>query len=151
MDVICQNCGTEYDFDETLVSERGTTVKCTQCAHLFKVYRPGGGDARPWSVRHRDGRTELVATLRDLQKHIATGQLSEYDEIARQGDPYKPLGSIAELATFFAQARASRPDSVPPASSHVSLPPGSVAPRRSKGTLMGYSPNTEAVAPPTTV
>ncbi|MCA9573780.1 MAG: zinc-ribbon domain-containing protein [Myxococcales bacterium] len=144
MDVICQNCGTEYDFDETLVSERGTTVKCTQCAHLFKVYRPGGGDARPWTLRHRDGREELVATLRDLQKMIATGQLSEFDEIARQGDPYKPLGSIAELGTFFAQARASRPDSVPP----VSLPPSAIAPRRSKGTLMGYSPVSDSARPP---
>ncbi len=148
MDVICQNCGTEYDFDETLVSERGTTVKCTQCAHLFKVYRPGGGDARPWSIRHRDGREELVPTLRDLQKLIATGQLSEFDEIARQGDPFKPLGSIAELASFFSQARASRPDSVPP----TGRPSGPAAelqqPRRAKGTLMGYSPNAEPVAAP---
>lgn len=148
MDVICQNCGTEYDFDETLVSERGTTVKCTQCAHLFKVYRPGGGDARPWSIRHRDGREELVPTLRDLQKLIATGHLSEFDEIARQGDAFKPLGSIAELASFFSQARASRPDSSPPAA-RPSAPAAELhPPRRSKGTLMGYSPHAESVAPP---
>ncbi|MBP7682276.1 MAG: zinc-ribbon domain-containing protein [Deltaproteobacteria bacterium] len=148
MDVICQNCGTEYDFDETLVSERGTTVKCTQCAHLFKVYRPGGGDARPWSIRHRDGREELVPTLRDLQKLIATNVLSEFDEIARQGDAYKPLGSIAELATFFSQARASRPDSSPPAARTSSIPAGAPGPRRSKGTLMGYSPGSEPVTTP---
>ena len=79
MDVICQNCGTEYDFDETLVSERGTTVKCTQCAHLFKVYRPGGGDARPWTLRHRDGREELVAVYRSLGEALRANRLFEPD------------------------------------------------------------------------
>ena len=37
MDVTCERCGTEYEFDETLVSERGTTVKCTNCGHLFNL------------------------------------------------------------------------------------------------------------------
>ena len=40
MDVTCDRCGTEYEFEEPLVSTRGTTVKCTDCGHLFKVYRP---------------------------------------------------------------------------------------------------------------
>ena len=46
MDVRCSRCGTEYDFDDALVSERGTTVKCTNCGHQFKVY-PGGSGGAP--------------------------------------------------------------------------------------------------------
>jgi predicted Zn finger-like uncharacterized protein len=38
MDVTCDRCGTEYEFEEALVSTRGTTVKCTHCGHLFNVY-----------------------------------------------------------------------------------------------------------------
>ncbi|NOU26329.1 MAG: hypothetical protein HOO96_00355, partial [Polyangiaceae bacterium] len=41
MDVQCDRCKTEYDFDDALVSTRGTTVKCTQCGHQFKVRRDG--------------------------------------------------------------------------------------------------------------
>jgi predicted Zn finger-like uncharacterized protein len=112
MDVTCERCGTEYDFDETLVSERGTTVKCTNCGHLFKVFRPGaeGADAagaRPWAIRRRDGATETLATLRDLQRRITEGALSEEDLISRSGEGWKRLGDIAELETFFQAARAA--------------------------------------------
>jgi|GEM_PF-796277 len=113
MDVTCERCGTEYDFDETLVSERGTTVKCTNCGHLFKVFRPGAqaadaSGARPWAIRRRDGATETLATLRDLQRRITEGGLSEEDLISRSGDGWKRLGDIAELETFFQAARAAK-------------------------------------------
>jgi len=113
MDVTCERCGTEYDFDETLVSERGTTVKCTNCGHLFKVFRPGAQAAdasgpRPWAIRRREGATETLATLRDLQRRITEGGLSEEDLISRSGEGWKRLGDIAELETFFQAARAAK-------------------------------------------
>src|SRR5512143_1746256 len=84
MDVTCERCGTEYLFDETLVSERGTAVKCTNCGHLFKVYRPGSGPdtTRPWLIRRRDGGSERLDSLRDLQKRIEGGALSIEDLIS---------------------------------------------------------------------
>ncbi len=128
MDVTCERCGTEYDFDETLVSERGTTVKCTNCGHLFKVFRPGaqGADsagARPWAIRRRDGATETLATLRDLQRRITEGGLHEEDLISRSGEGWKRLGDIAELETFFQAARAAK----------------SAAPRRRDETEQGFA------------
>ena len=114
MDVTCERCGTEYDFDETLVSERGTTVKCTNCGHLFKVFRPGAaaaeaepGAPRAWSIRRRDGATETLGTLRELQRRITEGALDEEDLISRSGEGWKRLGDIAELETFFQAARAA--------------------------------------------
>ncbi len=105
MDVTCERCETEYEFDETLVSERGTAVKCTQCGHMFKVYPPSGGTSSPWHVQTRDGRKETIGTLRELQQRIARGELTEEDRISRGNEGWKRLGDIAELESFFRAAR----------------------------------------------
>src|SRR5688572_27512409 len=39
MDVRCQKCGIEYEFDDAKVTTAGVTVKCTSCGHVFKVKR----------------------------------------------------------------------------------------------------------------
>ncbi len=116
MDVTCERCGTEYEFDETLVSDRGTTVKCTNCGHLFKVYPPGaepGSSDRAWIVRKKSGGTEKLGSLRELQQRITEGKVDEDDELSRSGAAWKRLGDIAELQTFFlaAKAAATVPDS----------------------------------------
>lgn len=128
MDVTCERCGTEYEFEEALVSERGTTVKCTQCGHLFKVFRPGGESARPWILRHSDGREETLDSLGQLQKRITRGEVKPTDRISRSGADWKPLGEIAELEPFFRAARTAAetartaPSSRPPRGSN--RPPG---------------------------
>ena len=40
MDVKCEQCGTEYEFDDSRVTETGINVKCTHCGHIFRVARP---------------------------------------------------------------------------------------------------------------
>ncbi|HVW25477.1 MAG TPA: zinc-ribbon domain-containing protein [Polyangiaceae bacterium] len=103
MDVRCSRCGTEYDFDDALVSERGTTVKCTNCGHQFKVY-PGGGGGAPerWIVRKSSGRELVYTSLRDLQRAIAQRQVGPSDLLSRGGGhPLRALGAIAELEPFF--------------------------------------------------
>src|SRR5690606_33050250 len=114
MDVTCERCGTEYEFDETLVSDRGTTVKCTNCGHLFKVFRPeAGGSSKSWHVEQADGTTRTLGTLKELQRLIADGVLSPHDRISRGNEPKKRLGEIAELATFF-EAAATVVGDAPP-------------------------------------
>ena len=44
MDVKCERCGTEYEFDDARVTETGVNVKCTHCGHLFKVAKRPAGD-----------------------------------------------------------------------------------------------------------
>lgn len=106
MDVVCDRCKTEYEFDDALVSERGTTVKCTTCGHQFKIYRaPSDVDpGRAWTLRRPDGTVIPFDSLAVLQKWILEGRVSKMDEIARGGDECKPLGAIAELESFFASA-----------------------------------------------
>ena len=37
MDITCERCRTEYEFDESRLGDAGVTVKCTTCGHVFKV------------------------------------------------------------------------------------------------------------------
>ena len=102
MDVRCGRCGTEYEFDDALVSERGTTVKCTNCGYQFKVHPPRSmGVPERWLVRTASGRELVYTSLRDLQKGIAQRQVGPEDLLARGNQPPRPLGSIAELEPFF--------------------------------------------------
>jgi predicted Zn finger-like uncharacterized protein len=105
MDVTCERCNTEYEFDDALVSERGTTVKCTSCGHQFKVRRLDGLSApERWVVRTVDGRELEFGALRELQQAIAQSHVTREDVLSRAGTRPRRLGSIAELAPFFTPA-----------------------------------------------
>jgi predicted Zn finger-like uncharacterized protein len=102
MDVRCNRCGTEYEFDDALISERGTTVKCTNCGLQFKVYpaHHSGGPER-WVVRTAQGRELVFNSLRELQRGIADRKVGPSDMLTRGQKPSRPLSSIAELEPFF--------------------------------------------------
>jgi len=102
MDVRCNRCGTEYEFDDALISERGTTVKCTNCGLQFKVYpaHHSGGPER-WVVRTAEGRELVFTSLRELQRGIADRKVGPEDMLTRGQKPPRPLSSIAELEPFF--------------------------------------------------
>lgn len=105
MDVTCDRCSTAYEFDDALVSERGTTVKCTNCGHQFKVRRPQPvGSPERWLVRTIDGRELEFRALRELQAAIGQTLITRDDVLSRGGSRPRRLGSIAELEPFFAQA-----------------------------------------------
>lgn len=102
MYVQCERCKSEYDFDDALVSERGTTVKCTHCGHQFKVRRSVEAPAQDrWVVRTVSGKEAVFTSLRELQKAIMAKQVGRQDSLARGGEPARLLGAIAELEPFF--------------------------------------------------
>src|SRR5690606_8670268 len=106
MDVRCGLCGTEYDFDDALISERGTTVQCTECGFQFKVYpeQPLSGVER-WLVRSGSGAgwEREYTTLKDLQQAIRQGDIGPADLLSRGSAEPRPLASIAELEPLFRQ------------------------------------------------
>jgi predicted Zn finger-like uncharacterized protein len=113
MDVQCERCKTEYEFDDALVSGRGTTVRCTNCGHQFKVRGVQGNGANDqWFVKTTEGRELSFGTLRDLQRAILAKQVARADVLLRAGASPRALGSIAELEPFFQGRTSSRP---PPA------------------------------------
>ncbi len=119
MDVTCERCGTEYEFDETLLSGRGTSVKCTNCGHVFKVYPRAQAEAdratSSWRLRLADGSIDMIDSLRELQRRIGSNELTPANEISRGDEEWKTLGSIPELETFFQAAGVP----VPPQEEHA--------------------------------
>ncbi len=103
MDVRCARCGIEYEFDDALISERGTMVRCTECGHQFRVHPSHVIPAEPdeWRVVTVGGRTLVFRTLRELQQGISQGDVARDATLLRGRLPPRPLGSIAELDPFF--------------------------------------------------
>jgi predicted Zn finger-like uncharacterized protein len=134
MDVRCNRCGTEYEFDDALISERGTTVKCTNCGLQFKVYpaHHSGGPER-WVVRTTTGRELVFTSLRELQRGIADRKVGPSDMLTRGQKPPRPLSSIAELEPFFqsslGKAAASAAAERVPRTLHGVAPPANSIPR----------------------
>ncbi|HEY6729096.1 MAG TPA: zinc-ribbon domain-containing protein, partial [Polyangiaceae bacterium] len=129
MDVRCGRCGTEYEFDDALISERGTTVKCTNCGYQFKVF-PDAAAAAPerWVVRTVAGRELVYTTLKDLQRGIAKGHVSADDMLSRGNRPARPLSAIPELEPFLRSNAGTLPQ------------------RRTPRTLQGVAPAANASA-----
>jgi predicted Zn finger-like uncharacterized protein len=160
MDVRCERCSTEYEFDDALVSGRGTTVKCTNCGHKFKIRRSDGDFSEDfWNIQTGDGRTLVFTSLRELQRAIQTNLVDRHDLLSRGGLKQKPIGQIPELSPFFeqrdqrksippgsvttetaaaaaTQTRSSRPPPPPGASSPPLVPP----PRQRMSTRPDYPP-----------
>ena len=133
MDVQCERCKTEYEFDDALVSGRGTTVRCTQCGHQFKVRRgeessPGGDAADRWVVTTTLGKQLVYLTLRELQRAIMAKQVGRSDTLTRGAAPPRLLGSIAELEPFFEGRTSNRPPATSSGSIAVNLPAPPVVP-----------------------
>ncbi|WP_394839687.1 zinc-ribbon domain-containing protein [Pendulispora rubella] len=102
MYVQCERCQTEYDFDDALVSERGTTVKCTSCGHQFRVRRSmGAPEEDRWVISTAQGSTLIFTSLRELQRAISGNAVGRDDVLARGSAPPRQLGAIAELEPFF--------------------------------------------------
>ena len=127
MDVRCARCGIEYEFDDALISERGTMVRCTECGHQFRVHPNHVIPAEPdeWRVVTVSGRTLIFRTLRELQQGISQGEVGRDATLLRGRLPPRPLGSIAELDPFFpTRAGAARQQNTltgvaPPAAAHL--------------------------------
>ncbi len=111
MDVRCDNCGTEYEFDDDKLTPNGVNVKCTSCGHVFRVAKvislgrepepapaPANGD---WMIRQASGSVFRFKELTTLQKWIVERKVSRDDEISRNGGTWKRLGQIPELGAFF--------------------------------------------------
>ncbi len=129
MDVKCEKCGTIYELEDDRIGDKGVTVKCTQCGHLFRVVRktptaarlPAMGAGAPadkaqaqpkqWFIRKRTGEIFRFRELTTLQQWIVQEKVTAEDEISRTGKTWEKLGAIEELKPFFMvveQARVAR-------------------------------------------
>jgi predicted Zn finger-like uncharacterized protein len=133
MDVQCERCRTEYEFDDALVSGRGTTVRCTSCGHQFKVRRfeAGAPAADRWTVKTSDGHELTFFSLRDLQQAISSARVQRGDLLVQGGGQPRALGSITELEPFFG-GRTPGPAAVAAASPGAAPAGEMVLPKRGR-------------------
>ena len=175
MDVRCERCGTEYEFEDSRVTEEGVTVKCSTCGHLFKIRKKSfvltepvtlgkkdGEDAgeRNWMVRKADGTVLSFKELTTLQKWIVERKVSRDDEISKSGETWKRLGGIAELASFFQVVDAATTGSMPVAQTPAASPqdtlpmptasPPTAPPAHATQPLPAATPPSQAPAQPAT-
>jgi predicted Zn finger-like uncharacterized protein len=106
MDVTCDRCKAEYEFDEALLGEKGTTVKCSACGHVFRVMPPDRevGRAQLRLRYAKDGSVQNLGSLRELQQRIRAGEVSLDDELGRDGFAFRALRDVPELKNFFARS-----------------------------------------------
>ena len=152
MDVQCERCRTEYEFDDALVSGRGTTVRCTNCGHQFKVRRPdaadGAGDR--WVVQTATGQRLTFLTLRELQRAILAKQVARHDFLLLGDSPGRPLGSIDELGPFFDGRASNRPPAGDQGGPSFRAPPPPPVPTRRTTQSYGAPPNAGPFLPAVT-
>lgn len=116
MDVRCSRCSTEYEFDDGLISGRGTTVQCTNCGFQFRLFPTDSGALPPerWVVRTASGREHVFTSLRELQRGISEQNVGPHDLLSRGQQTPRPLGSIAELEQFFLSPHSPGPPQAAP-------------------------------------
>lgn len=149
MDVVCGRCRAEYEFDNALISERGTTVRCTNCGLQFKIFPPvGQRDAELWRVYRVEQLDQPVleySTLEELQKGIAKANVRRSDWLARGDGSPRPLAEIVELQPLLGQRNSELPPPVEMVGSEEGSIPA-VLRLGSSGTVIGMPP-TEQLAP----
>lgn len=160
MDVRCERCGTEYEFDDARVTPAGVAVKCTECNHVFRIRRPESGPEpepltvktregtppREWKVRLAGGAMFNFKDLTTLQRWIVERKVTRDDEISLSGDNWKRLGTIAELASFFQVVDQAQAPSASPAPTET--PPGGRPPSAAGSPTVEVSPELLPPAPP---
>src|SRR5437762_4471682 len=117
MDVRCERCETEYELEDSSVSEAGTSVQCTTCGHRFIVTKSSSSPTSPgqaavatpptapptepgvpeWTLSTDDGKVHRFRDLNTLQKWIVERKVSRSDRLSRSGGPWLALGDMDEL------------------------------------------------------
>ncbi len=164
MDVVCQRCRAEYEFDDALISSLGTTVRCTSCGFQFKVYPEAGASVEQWTLTPaRGGASRVFDSLRELQRAIARGGVEQEDLLARGAEAPRRIDEIVELVPLLRYGKSQPPPAAEPSASlgpsspdpaplipkAARLPAEALgAPRAPTGTVMGIAVPQKAAASP---
>src|SRR5690606_14396944 len=99
MIVRCDNCGTEFGFDDRQIGE-GVTVRCSVCKHVFKVESPGA-QPQGWQIRTTEDTSFTAPDVSTLREWIDEGRLHPDDQVSRTGRHWVRIGDMPEFAKAF--------------------------------------------------
>jgi len=145
--------------DDDRVPEAGVVVACPQCGHVFRLKKkalavtvslrpeeapearpitelaapatPRPTPAREWRLRQASGNVWAFRELTMLQRWIVERKVTRDDEISTNGEQWRRLADIPELASFFAVVEAadvSQPRPSPRTQTPESRPPAKPLP-----------------------
>ena len=104
MDVRCPQCQTLYELDDEQVADRGVTLKCSQCQHVFRLggQLPPGENQRRWMVQRREeGDIVYLSTFDALHDAIMSRTVAGKDRISRTGNKWVELRDVPEFQPMF--------------------------------------------------
>ncbi|TDP72036.1 zinc-ribbon domain-containing protein [Bradymonas sediminis] len=105
MDIRCPECDTLYEIDTRQLRGSASTLKCSQCEHIFHMQTHAAlhqETQRRWMLRsHTSGDIRYFLGFNELHHWILQGVVSKPDEISRTGRGWKALGSIGEFMPIF--------------------------------------------------
>ncbi len=112
MVVTCQQCGTRFNLDESLITRDSVKVRCSRCQHVFPVTPPKDP---PEVLESRTGREEETTRSADLDvpvgEPVETAALQEGPEVPAAGGTGDLAGIGIEAARFPDEPAASPPES----------------------------------------
>ncbi len=101
MDIRCERCQAEYEFDESRLPEGGLTVRCAACGHVFKVLRARPPATGPLELRRAGVPLAVAPDLATVAQWIAERRLLPSDEVSSGGSLLRRLVDLPELARAF--------------------------------------------------
>src|SRR5690606_22546420 len=122
MIVRCDNCGTEFGFDDRQVGE-GVTVRCSVCKHVFKLESKSSQPPPGWQIRTTDNMSFTAPDVATLREWIGEGRLTPDDTVSRTGRNWVRLGEMAEFGDLFAGVGYSAAHGVAPVIQPAAAPP----------------------------
>lgn len=102
MHVRCPQCGAVYDFDEARIPAEGVSVKCSQCAHVFRVAAPQEPLRPPEAHAAPGGSPAFLAPSAPAWSPATSPAPSTGDRQggSMDGDYYRPGPSVARVLGF---------------------------------------------------
>jgi predicted Zn finger-like uncharacterized protein len=116
--VRCSNCGHLFKVKKKALAitmpvspEDGSTpisaTETDRAAARAAAGQPAAEERRDWSLRQPAGQTYTFKDMSTLHRWIVERKAHREDEISRFGEPWRRLGSIPELQSFFAVVEAA--------------------------------------------
>lgn len=105
MDVRCPECDTLYEVDTRQLRGSASTLKCSQCEHIFHMQAHAAliqENQRRWMLRSQpSGDIRYFVGFDELHRWILQGEAVKKDDISRTGKRWRTLGSIGEFMPIF--------------------------------------------------
>jgi predicted Zn finger-like uncharacterized protein len=113
MDVRCEQCGTEYEFDDAKVTDAGIAVKCTHCGFLFRVTRHSVTvDERPVIAEARPSRPTTTTEMAQLPRAGAPGRARGWMIRKERSTDVLEFKDLSTLQKWILERKVSRDDEI---------------------------------------